>query len=69
MLRNEMIDLHEAIYRKDKQIKRNAHKLLALSRLKELREIDTASYSIEEKGLIENEIEDINLFLGRHQWQ
>jgi hypothetical protein len=69
MIRSEITDLHEALYRKDKAIKKNAHKLLALKRIKELEEIDTTGYSLEEKGLIENEIEDINHFLGRTRWQ
>jgi hypothetical protein len=66
---DEITDLHEALYRHGKGIKRNAHKLLAQARIAELQAIDTRSYDLEEKALIENEITDLQYFLGRTQWQ
>lgn len=62
------IELAEALYREGKEVTKVKHEKLAKDRLKELREIDTSGFDIYEKALINNEIEDINNFLGRKGW-
>lgn len=69
MRAEDKIELHEAMYRQGKQIKENDQRKLARDRIAELRAIDTRSISLEEQAQIDNEIEDITLFLKRNKWQ
>lgn len=69
MLKEDKIELDEAVYKEGKVIKKNEHKVLAEKRIAELMLINTTGFSEFEIADVVNEIEDLQCFIKRHKWQ